>query len=246
MLPTVLVAHDLHTYDQRLFSTNASEDFDTWAVAMGSAAAPTYFKPQDIFPKLADGTYAPSGYFVSDGATCMNDPALGGIALIRDYYGSRENREIPLESIEILSLGTGDLGDIRENSALRRGGALNWIPELADLFGTGQESSDQYILKNYFGAQYHRFNPTLESEIKLDDISENSKRALLNASIKMFEDTRKDDFNAVVEDLKARAPQTLLPPTCAYEMIPTPKTFFQQICNCFSNGLRYAWHSFYG
>ncbi len=231
LLPTVLVTHDLHTYHQRLFSTDDAEDFDAWSVALGSGAPPTYFKPQDIYPKRADGTYAANGYYVSDGGTCMNNPALAGIALVREHYQT-SNTQVPLENIHILSLGTGT-ENIKENAALRRGGALSWIKELAGLCINGQESADEYVVKNYFGAQYHRFNPDLSAPIKLDDISEESKDILLTACNKMLEDTERDNFNAVVKLLKHRTPSTNLP-TSSYKMIPAPRTFFQRACDWFN------------
>lgn len=236
LLPTVLVTHDLHTYNQRLFSTNANEDFDAWAVVMGTSASPTYFKPQDVFPKLADGTYTSPGYFVSDGGTCMNNPALAGIALVREHYKTSDV-EVPLENIEILSLGTGAVNIQRENAALRRGGALSWIGELATLSIDGQESADEYVVKNYFGAHYHRFNPILDADIKLDDISETSKQALLAASDNMFTQKGDEFNNNVVVPLSARTLPTQLP-TSTYGMIQPSKNFFQRTYDWFSAGFR--------
>lgn len=59
-------------------------------------------------------------------------------------------------------------------------------------------------MKNYFGAKYHRFKPVLDTDIKLDDISQTSKQALFAASEKMLA-FRDDEFKKeVVAPLKAR------------------------------------------
>ncbi len=177
-LPTVLVTHDLHTYQERLFSTIDDEDYYAKHVAMATAAAPTYFKPQHVFPI---GDPSSRGYFVSDGGTCMNNPSLVGIGLLHKYYN------VQLERVHILSLGTGVSNIPLENVALRRGGALSWVRVIADLCMGGQESIDNDLVSSYCGDRYHRFNPILAPcDLAMDDISDAHRDALLRANATML------------------------------------------------------------
>ncbi len=195
-LPTVLVTHDLCTYNVKTFSTNDDEDFYTKDLAMATAAAPTYYKPQHVYP-INDPSS--SGYFVSDGGTSMSNPALAGIELIHKHYNAA------LEQIHVFSLGTGMSNIKLKNDALRRGAGLSWMWELTSLFMYGQQSADINTSRFFCGHRYHRLNPPLApANLVFDDLSDENKTTLMNANEEMLSKNL-TEFNEVAQSLTTAA-----------------------------------------
>lgn len=196
LLPVVLVTHDLNLNEERLISTTDEEDFLTRHVAMATGAAPTYFKPQHVFPINIPNS---RGYVLSDGGTCMNNPTLPGLALMHAHYGVRG------EDVKILSLGTGMPSTTHMNEGLLRGGILKWGGSIADTCIAGQSSAAHHLTHAHFGSHYYRFNPILAPEnMRLDDISEGNQDALFAANRRMLSEERKK-FNAVIKALKSKS-----------------------------------------
>ena len=195
-LPTVLVTHDLYTYNVKTFSTNDDEDFFAKDLAMATAAAPTYYKPQHVYP-INDPSS--SGYFVSDGGTSMCNPALAGIELIHKHYNAS------LDQIHVFSLGTGMSNIKLTNNSLRRGAGVSWVWELTNLFMYGQQSADINTARFFCGHRYHRLNPPLApANLVFDDISDKNKTALMSANEEMLTENLAE-FNKVAAALTAEA-----------------------------------------
>jgi hypothetical protein len=195
-LPTVLVTHDLHTYNVKIFSTNDDEDFFAKDLAMATAAAPTYYKPQHVYPINNPSS---SGYFVSDGGTSMSNPALAGIELIHKHYNAA------IDQIHVFSLGTGTSNIKLNNNALRRGAGLSWMWELTNLFMYGQQSADINTARFFCGHRYHRLNPLLPlANLVFDDLSDENKTTLLSANEKMLNENL-EEFNKVAASLTTAA-----------------------------------------
>lgn len=193
LLPTVLVSHNLITNEEQLLSTTDSEDFYAWNVALATASAPTYFKPQRIFPIDAHPSHR--GYVLSDGGTCMNNPTMAGIALMHDVY------QVDPDDLNVLSLGTGTSGTTQLNKSLLRGGILSWGVTIADTCIAGQASSTNKLAELYCKNRYHRLNPILDQRnLSLDDISESNQEVLFTASIQCIKENR-EEIDEVITSL---------------------------------------------
>lgn len=188
LLPVVLTANDLQLERARFFSSNGPEDFYARDLAMATAAAPTYFKPQHVFPR---NVASHPGYMLTDGGTFMNHPVPAGKRLINKIYGTEQ------DEIRILSLGTGTLGDIKRVDHLMRGGMLAWAPVIANVCISGSASADSYDALFENGRNYHHFSPLIgEHNAALDDTSDQNIRELLMASQRTIEDR---EFSRAVE-----------------------------------------------
>lgn len=188
LLPIVLTANDLQLERGRCFESTGPQDFYTRALAMATAAAPTYFKPQHVFPLNVESH---PGYLLTDGGTFMNHPVTAGKRLIHNIYGTEQ------DEIFILSLGTGTLGDIKRVEHLKRGGMLAWAPTIANVCITGSASSDHYDAQFENGRHYHHLSPLIgEHNAALDDASDQNISELLMASQRAIED---EGFGRAVE-----------------------------------------------
>ena len=195
LLPVVLVAHDLNINEERLIATTDEEDFLTKHVAMATGAAPTYFKPQHVFPINISHS---RGYVLSDGGTCMNNPTLPGLVLMHTHYG------VKIDDVRVLSLGTGMRSTTHMNEGLLRGGILKWGGSIADACIAGQSSAANHLTQAYCGNHYYRFNPILAPEnMRLDDISGSNQDALFAANYRMLSEQSKK-FDTVIKALKRK------------------------------------------
>jgi hypothetical protein len=195
-LPTVLVTHDLSTFGIRTFSSIDEDDYLAKDIAMASAAAPTYYRPQQVFPLDKPDS---SGHFVSDGGTCMTSPTHAGIAMLKKHY------KIEQKQIHVLALGTGISNTPIANNHLQRGNGLSWASVLTDLLIYGQQHTDINIASLHLGKRYHRFSPLLDPHlITFDSLSDANGHGMLKANQKMRED-RKEEFDEIAEKLKAKA-----------------------------------------
>ncbi len=200
LLPIVLVTHDLNINEERLISTTDDEDFLTKDVAMATGAAPTYFKPQHVFPINIPHS---RGYVLSDGGTCMNNPTLPGLALMRTHYG------VLPSDVKVLSLGTGIKSTTHMNEGLLRGGILKWGGSIADTCIAGQSSAANHLTRAYCGDHYFRLNPVLAPEnMQLDDISESNQDALFAANQHMLSE-HSEQFEKIVKALKGKLGYTV-------------------------------------
>ncbi len=195
LLPTVLVTHNLITNEEQLFSSRYHEDFYTWAIAAATGAAPTYFKPQRVFP--VDCHPSHRGYVLSDGGTCMNNPTMAGVALMHEVYN------VDADDLNVVSLGTGTSGTSQLNTKLLRGGTLSWGLVIANTCIAGQESSTNKLAELYCKEKYHRLNPVVDqSNMALDNISEENQDALFAATYQCIKDNN-SEIMEIVEGLNA-------------------------------------------
>lgn len=197
LIPTVVTTNDLRMREARFFSSKDEEDFFTRDIAMATSAAPTYFKPQLIFPINADKYH--TGYFVTDGGTCMNNPVEIGKILVHKVYG------IEKKFIEILSLGTGTSAGVKNVADLERGGKIAWSGVIAGTFVSGNASSAHYIAARTNGDRYHHYSSSIsEDNVKLDNISVKNITDLLLASRRtMFKE--KSNFFETIRKINLRA-----------------------------------------
>lgn len=192
LLPVKLTCADLQLQQARFFRSTGPEEFYTRELAMATAAAPTYFKPQLVFPLNVSSH---SGYLLSDGGIFMNNPVLAGKRLMTRVYGVNPSE------IRILSLGTGTIGNITRAESLKRGGILSWAPAIANLCISASSSADHYDVNFTSGCNYHYFSPLIgEHNSGLDDVSDENIRALLIASQRTIGE---NEFLRVAELIKS-------------------------------------------
>lgn len=195
-LPTTIVTHDLSTFSIRTFSSIDNDDYFAKDIAMATAAAPTYYKPQKIIP--INKPHAPT-YFVSDGGTCMSSPTHAGIAMLKKIH------HINSKKIHVLSLGTGFVNQPFDNSNLCRGSGLEWFHVIVNLLMLGQQNTDIHVASLNHGKNYHRFNPFITPDLMtFDSLSDTSGKAILQANQQMLID-RAEEFNQIAEKLKILA-----------------------------------------
>lgn len=191
LLPVVITANDLQLERARFFPSTGSENFYTRDLAIATAAAPTYFKPQHILPVNVESH---PGYLLTDGGTFMNHPVTAGKRLINKFYGTEQ------DEIRILSLGTGTLGEIRRVDHLKRGGMLAWAPAIANVCIAGSSSADSYDAQFENGRHYHHFSPLIGAHNSaLDDTSSQNISELLLASQRSMEER---EFTRVIDAIK--------------------------------------------
>lgn len=126
-----------------------------WQVAMGTAAAPTYFP--------ASRNVERSRHI--DGGVWANNPALVGAIEAYQVLG------VPFESMRILSIGTAQI--VREwKGDLDNAGKAGWGTSVADLLIGAQGQSASEMVRLLVGKErVHRINPTVpESWGSLDKV----------------------------------------------------------------------------
>eukprot|EP01113_Clastostelium_recurvatum_P014276 TRINITY_DN1774_c0_g1_i3.p1 TRINITY_DN1774_c0_g1~~TRINITY_DN1774_c0_g1_i3.p1 ORF type:complete len:330 (-),score=79.41 TRINITY_DN1774_c0_g1_i3:460-1395(-) len=101
-----------------------------WHVAMYTSAAPTYF---------------PEFHGFMDGGVYANDPSMLAVT-------TALNAGIPLESIRVLSLGTGEY--VSNVAPKEGGGKLSWVSSLVDLFMQANAQAVAKYTVNVLGERY--------------------------------------------------------------------------------------------
>lgn len=145
-------------------------------VALGSAAAPTYFPAHS-------GKYSTD---LVDGGLCANNPAVMGIVEALQFdRASKRNGTLPglteISNFVMVSIGTGESCAMPyDHRKLRQAGLKQWVVSrgasglTVPLFDVATES--QSILAHFQAAlmlkeRYLRVNPKLTFPMRLDDIS---------------------------------------------------------------------------
>ena len=127
-------------------SDNAASVVD---VALRATAAPVYFPTFD-------------GYI--DGGVVANNPSMIGIGQALDPRSAG----VPLDSIHLLSLGTGFSGRWIKGKN-HDWGALQWAPHILFIAFEGSISMTHFQCQQLLQNRYHRINPTLPEKLPLDD-----------------------------------------------------------------------------
>lgn len=123
-------------------------------VAMATSAAPTYFPPHEI-----------DGEFFLDGGIASNSPDLEALNFLAWHQGK------PLESIRILSIGTGKTTFPKRFARREKPGGIAWLHKhrIIERLMNLQDSKSSAIAENLLGDRYCRINSDLDFSIDLDD-----------------------------------------------------------------------------
>lgn len=166
--PTMLMAHS--KYDQRFFGLKSwdphAEAIYSRDAGRATSSASTYFPPQTVW-------YDDMLIELVDGGITANNPlreALREVLELRQREGS-----VPLEQINILSIGTG-IVHIKTPHSQGKTGILGLVDDLTE--GSMNENSRlihelgnkdlETLNRNGIKVTHYRFNPGLDKSIELD------------------------------------------------------------------------------
>lgn len=135
--------------------TSACLDASLLDVAMATSAAPTFFPPHRI-----------GGKQYLDGGIVSNTPEMEALRFLRNVLSR------PLESIQLLSVGTGQTHFDFECSSGWDTGAGAWIAKhrLVDRILSLQECKAVDFVAEVLGTRYLRVDTHFDEKIELDDV----------------------------------------------------------------------------
>lgn len=162
--PVLVTAASLDRFSYRIFSTlggPSESDGELLAadVALASAAAPTYFPP--VNPVGQERSYV-------DGGLWANSPALVAVLTVH------QQRQIPFESIRVLSVGNGDFprGVVADEFKSYRPLSFRTVTALFEIMFAAQESfADEYVMRLLMPGSFVRASTALNEELPLDATS---------------------------------------------------------------------------
>jgi len=185
LIPTVDLTHG-KPYVHRSHAPDelGNASIKLWDAVLSSCSAPVYFPPNNIGNK----------YLSIDGGLWANNPSLVCLTDALHYF------EESLESIQILSLGTGKQNIDFSIDAEREWGINHWLrfqlpsfkvtPKLLDLALDISSESVSYHCKLLLGKNYCRINKDLKEEMPFDDVNYMDK--LIQLGKEAFAENRED------------------------------------------------------
>jgi patatin-like phospholipase/acyl hydrolase len=204
----VLTSYDLHESAPFLFKRSYARqkpewDYPMWWAARSTSAAPTYFDPFEIAPRLPEE----HDHVLVDGGVFANNPTLCAYVEALDIWGADAE-------IVVCSLGTGQKRERQHTKAqVDHWGAANWANTILDTVFDGVADTVDYQMKILCAhgdeghPRYRRFQV---------QIPEGMSAALDNATpeqVKKLEDLAQElvqlkraDLDDLAEQLKAHQP----------------------------------------
>jgi uncharacterized protein len=196
-----------HFFKRRRARESADGDPSMVDVGMATAAAPTYFPSRGL-----------DGRALIDGGVFAANPSVAGVV---EALKERDGRggDTGLRDLLMVSLGTGQHEEGRQQSEVRRWGRIGWIrprggdPALIAAFLDGQSDAadhwaDVLLNREAEERRYYRFQVTLAEGTPLDDASPRALRELNAAADRLLEE-RDGDLRELARRL---APGSPLPP----------------------------------
>ncbi len=163
--------------------------------ALATSAAPTYFPSVSI-------NYNGRNIDCIDGGVSANDPSLVSYIHTISHMKDEFNKKI-----EILSIGTGekDISTFKNNAGIFSLLNPKYLLNLFMGISQAQASSvTEYLKKHAIISRYDRFQFYIKSDIRLDDVSSDTIKALKKAAINRC---REKDFSKYVEIIKSERPK---------------------------------------
>ena len=145
----LITSYNLSTNDLRLYRTShhptapGHDHLRTVVVARATSAAPTYFKPAGV-----DDPIAP--HEAVDGGVWANCPAMAALGEAVRILG------IPLDRIEMLSIGTAGMPAFVEDPSLE--GKAGWAARVPDLFMNAQMDATLSYVEQLLGDRFVRID----------------------------------------------------------------------------------------
>lgn len=198
----IIPAFDLLEERNYFFKRNKALDdinrqFFMKDIALATSAAPTFFKPAEIYD-IHDN----QRHLMVDGGVSVNNPALA--ALIYAYHQYGENADY-----FVLSIGTGSTTG-SESSKLeyskmnvKNAGKLGWAKNIINLLMDSVNDVTDYQVRELVpSSHYYRLQVTiLPQNSPMDDISDSNIKALEENALKFIIDND-ETLNKIVENLK--------------------------------------------
>ncbi|MGE4537617.1 MAG: CBASS cGAMP-activated phospholipase [Desulfovibrio sp.] len=192
--PCMAVAYEIETRQAVFFTSwdakrDPHRDFTLVDAAMASAAAPTYFEPWAAMSVAGDRLAC------IDGGVAANDPAL--CAMVEALKAGH-----PIESIRLVSLGTG-----REDRAYLLKRARNWgfaawaRPLLDILFAAASDITDHHC-RHMLPGRYVRLQQDFSEPVGMDQTDDTAWAVMRMCARKIME---RDEFEAALRLLKGEA-----------------------------------------
>lgn len=167
MIPAVDLTHGKPYIHRSNFGIAEHENdlsIKLWDAVLSSCSAPVYFPPNNM-----------NNQFLSvDGGLWANNPSLVCITELIHHY------KMPLEEIEILSLGTGKQNIDFSGTDEKDWGVRQWLPlqlpsmkvtpKLLDLALHLSSESVTYHCEQLLGKRYFRINEDLGGEVPFDEV----------------------------------------------------------------------------
>jgi len=206
--PHILItSYDL-SYDETLFfkSRHGHKNMHSVTnarlhdVCRATSAAPTYFKPYKFIYQDNGTGMEPKEVCCIDGGVYVNNPAESAIAELLKHGQYYLNRELSLNDIKCLSLGTGGTQQPLAKHNVGGWGALQWIRPLINVMMKGVNSATDYRVHQLLqDNNYLRLNLELPFDISAMD---SSSQAVMNDWIVEFDQQILGDQNTM-EKLRA-------------------------------------------
>jgi patatin-like phospholipase/acyl hydrolase len=177
----LITSYNLTTNDLRLYRTShhpsvqGHDHLRAAVVGRATSAAPTYFKPATV-----DDAIAPQE--AVDGGVWANCPA---VAALGEAVGVLK---IPLDRIDMLSVGTAGMPAFVENPTLE--GKLGWAAKAPDLFLNAQMDSTLSYVGQLLDSRFMRIDDSRARVQTLDD--PNELAFLIGRGAKVGEDSAKN------------------------------------------------------
>ena len=176
----LITASCLDEFSHRIFTSYrdinpSDQNLSVVDVALASSAAPTYFAP--VQPVSKQTSYL-------DGGLWANSPSLVSLLFVNNFL------RIPIESIKILSIGTGDFnkGLLSNDFINFRKYSVRTVKTLYEIMFAAQESSDYFQVKMLLGDdQFIKISTNLNEFIPLDDAGNSIAKLPAKAEIQADE-----------------------------------------------------------
>ena len=162
----VVTSFDMKNTKPFYFSTadarkNNTLNFYMKDAGRATSAAPSYFAPAQIY-SVADPAHN-MPYYLLDGGVIMNNPALLG------YFTAHKDFQ-DVDSLLLVSLGTGDTRKGAQGSDLEGGGVLFWASSLVDIMMDGASAVNDQLLQSHFlqktsPGSYYRLQAVLHPDL---------------------------------------------------------------------------------
>jgi patatin-like phospholipase/acyl hydrolase len=182
------------------------EGFTMKQAAMATSAAPTFFEPYQV--NTTDPTER--GYYsLIDGGVFANNPtSLAVMEALID--GRRVDKELRLEDILVISLGTGSLTRKYTLNQTKGWGLIGWIQPLINILMDGTNESVAVQLEQLLPRsderppQYYRFQGLLDPGKGNDDMDDATPRNISNLEglAKQIMEKQQDELTELCELLK--------------------------------------------
>lgn len=185
--PCVAVAYEIETRQVVFFTSwdaarDPHRDFMLVDVAMASAAAPTYFEPWPAMSVAGDR------WACIDGGVAANDPAQ--CALVEALKAGH-----PIESVRLISLGTGQEDRAYLLKDARNWGLVDWARPLLDiLFAAASDVTDHHC-HHMLPGRYVRLQQDFTEPVGMDQTDDRAWAVMRMCARKIIE---REEFGAAL------------------------------------------------